>query len=104
MKKTALLIAIIACSLMSISAMAQKFPSYYPAEGFPKIGVIDVVYPDEGRIIIGDISYQVSPQAVVRSLSSKDDSLARLRAGANVGFKLSGGVITEFWLLPKNFD
>jgi len=104
MKKTALLIVVMACSFMGMSAMAQKFPSYYPAEEFPETGVIDVVYLDEGLIIIGDISYQVSPQAVVRSLSSKEDSMARLRVGTNVGFKLSGGVITEFWLLPANYD
>ena len=103
MKKALFLIIVMVSGFIGTAA-AQSYPSYYPAEGFPETGVIDVVYLDEGRIIIGDIAYQVSPQAVVRSLSSKEDSMARLRVGANVGFKLSGGVITEFWLLPANYD
>ena len=103
MKKTVLLIIVMACGLMSTHAMAQKFPSYYPAE-FPEIGVIDGVSIGKGKIRIDDSVYQISPKAVVRSLSLKEDSMARLRVGANVGFKSRGGVIVEFWLLPSNYD
>jgi hypothetical protein len=102
MKKTVLLIIVMACGFMSTHAMAQKFPSYYPAE-FPETGIIDDLNLGMGEIIINDSVYRVSPQAVVRSLSSSEDSMTRLRLGANVGFKMSGGAITEFWLLPANY-
>ena len=103
MKKTILLIIVMACGFMSSHALAQKFPSYYPEKGFNETGIIDRVNLRMGKIIIDDSTYRISPKAVVRSLSSREDSMARLRAGANVGFKMTGGVITEFWLLPANY-
>lgn len=102
MKKTVLLIIVMACGLISAQAMAQKFPGYYPAE-FPETGIIDGVNLGAGKIRIDDSAYRVSPNAVVRSLSSMEDSMTRLRVGANVGFKSRGGVIIEFWLLPANY-
>jgi opacity protein-like surface antigen len=56
MNKTLLLVAVIACALAS-TAIAATLPSYYPAEGFQRTGIVDAVYADEGRIVIGDISY-----------------------------------------------
>jgi hypothetical protein len=103
MKKTVLLIIVMACGLISAQAMAQKFPSYYPAE-FPEVGVIDGVSLGTGKIRIDDSVYRVSPQAVVRSRSSKEDSMTRLQVGTKVGFESRGGVIVEFWLLPANYD
>ena len=103
MKKTVLTFIVIACGLMSTPAMAQKFPSYYPAE-FPQVGVIDGVNIGAGKIWIDDSVYRVSSKAVIRTLSSEEGPLTRLRVGANVGFRSRGGVIVEFWLLPRNYD
>jgi hypothetical protein len=104
MKKTLSLILVVAFAFAS-TANAANLPSYYPTKGFQRTGVVDVVYADEGRIIIGDISYQMSSSAVVHSLSSYSDSFSRVRKGARVGFKFGEGrVINEFWLLPKNYD
>lgn len=103
MKKTVVLCIFLVCGLMSTHAVAQKFPGYYPAE-FPEIGIIDGVNIGAGKIRIDDSVYRVSSKAVVRSLSSKEDSMNRLRVGANVGFRSRGGVIVEFWLLPTNYD
>jgi opacity protein-like surface antigen len=104
MKKTLLLIAVIACALAS-TAIAATLPSYYPAEGFQRTGIVDAVYIKEGRIVIGDISYSISESTVVHSLSSYSDSFSRIRQGARVAFKLnSNRVIAEFWLLPRNYD
>ena len=64
MKKTVLLIIVMACGFMSTQAMAQKFPAYYP-KSFQETGVIDAVNLGKGKIIIGDIAYQVSPQVVL---------------------------------------
>jgi hypothetical protein len=103
MKKTLLLILTIAFA-MTGTAVAQSLPSYYPAKGFQRTGIVDAVYADEGRIVIGDTSYTISPAAVVHSLSSSSDSMARVRKGRRVGFKTVGAdVIKEFWLLPSNY-
>ena len=104
MKKTFFLVLAIAFVLTG-TAIAADFPSYYPDKGFQNTGRVDAVYAQDNRIIIGDISYQMSTSVVVRSLSSKNDSLARVRAGAYVGFRMGRGeVIEEFWLLPGNYD
>ena len=105
MKKTFLLVLAIACAAMS-TAIAADFPSYYPENGFQKMGRVDAVYAEDNRIIIGDISYKMSTSVVVRSLSSKNDALARVRPGAHVGFRLGkrGRLIEEFWLLPSNYQ
>ena len=104
MKKTLFQVLAIAFVLMS-TAIAADFPSYYPEKGFQNTGRVDAVYAQDNRIIIGDISYQMSTSVVVRSLSSKNDSLARVRTGAHVGFRLGKRqLIEEFWLLPGNYD
>jgi len=103
MKNTVLLIIVLTCGIAS-TALAQIFPDYYPENGFQDVGVIDDIDHFNGFIIIGDIEYRLSSKAVVRSLSSKEDSMARLRAGTMVGFRLLGtDIITEFWLLPNNY-
>lgn len=102
MKKAVLLSIVIACGFTGI-ALAQKFPSYYPSGGFGETGPIDAIDLNAGKIVIDDSSYRISPNALVRSLSSKEDSLARLRVGTIVAFKSRGGMIIEFWLLPDNY-
>lgn len=103
MKKT-LLLSLMIAFMMTGTAIAANLPDYYPAKGFPNTGRVDAVYADEGRIVIGDISYQMSSSVVVHSLSSNNDSIARIRQGVLVGFKTSRGqVIEEFWLLPSNY-
>jgi hypothetical protein len=104
MKKLFFPVLAVAVVFMS-TAIAQGFPSYYPAKGFQNTGRVDAVYAEESRIVIDDISYQLSTSVVVRSLSSRSDSLLRVRAGAHVGFRLGAGqLIEEFWLLPGNYD
>ena len=103
MKKTFLVCIFLVCGLMSGHAMAQKFPGYYPAE-FPEVGVIDGINLGAAKIRIDDSAYRLSPDAVVRSRSSKNDSLNRLQVGTKVGFRSRSGVIVEIWLLPRNYD
>lgn len=103
MKKILFPILVVAYMLVG-TAIAAGLPSYYPAKGFQNIGRVDAVYPKEGRVVIGDVSYEISTSVVVHSLSSKSDALARIRQGANVGFRTRGDVIQEFWLLPGNYD
>lgn len=104
MKKTLLLIIVFGCAIAS-TAIAATLPNYYPTNGFQHTGRIDAVYVDEGRIVIGDISYKLSSSVVVHSLSSKYASFTRIRHGAYVAFRLGNSqVIEEFWLLPGNYD
>ena len=97
------LVIVMVCGLISTHAMAQKFPGYYPDE-FPEVGVIDGINLGAGTIRIDDSVYRVSPNAVIRSRSSEEDSMTRLRIGTNVGFRVRSGVIIEFWLLPRKYD
>jgi hypothetical protein len=103
MKKTLFQVLAIAFVLTS-TAIAADFPSYYPEKGFQNTGHVDAVYAEDNRIVIGDISYRMSTSVVVRSFSSRNDSLARVRPGAHVGFRLGRGqLIEEFWMLPGNY-
>lgn len=103
MRKIRLLILMVTFA-MAGTAVAASLPGYYPAKGFPNTGRVDAVYAEEGRVVIGDVSYRISDAVVVRSLSSKNDSFARIRQGVLVGFRTNGRqVIEEFWLLPGNY-
>lgn len=104
MKQIRRLILLIAFA-MTGSAVAANLPGYYPANGFPNTGRVDAVYAKEGRVVIGDISYVVSESVVIRSLTSKNDSFARVKQGVLVGFRTGKGrAIEEFWILPGNYD
>jgi hypothetical protein len=90
--------------LLTTNAIAQSLPDYYPREGFRRTAVIDLVNLDERRIVIGDSSYTLADRVVVRSLSSRSDSLARLRVGTRVAFATNASnQIHEVWLLPDNY-
>lgn len=87
------------------TAVAQRLPAHYPAEGFQRTGIVDAVIADENRIVIGDISYTLSSNVVVHSLTAKDVSIARLRPGVHVGMRNGRSrVITELWLLPSSYE
>ncbi len=104
MKKTLTLLLLIAFPL-TFPTFASDFPSYYPDEGFDRTGRVDAVYPTEGRVVINDIPYQMSKLAIVHSVYEKRVSLARIRPGVRVAFRMGDGrVIEEFWLLPANYD
>lgn len=91
--------------LVSTAAVAQNWPDYYPREGFSRSGVVDVVYADENRIVINDVSYKMNARPIVRSLSSSYDSMARIRPGVRVAFRVDQNrEIVEFWLLPKDYE
>ena len=97
-------LALVAAAFIG-TAGAQSFPSYYPKEGFQRTGVVDAVYPDEGRIVIGDLPYQMVKSPVVHALNAYSVSFARIRPGITVAFKTGPNrIIQEFWLLPPNYD
>lgn len=86
-------------------AFSQNLPKYYPAEGFQRTGLVDAVYESEYRIVINDIQYHYSTAVVVHSLSSYRTSLARVRSGVRVAYKMgNGGEIVELWLLPLDYS
>lgn len=87
------------------TALAQDFPSYYPADGFERVGVIDAVYLEEQRIVVGDVPYVLSDDLIVHSPQSYNASRAHLRPGRVIGFEPNGGeVLTRIWLLPDNYN
>ena len=86
------------------SAIAQSLPAYYPSEGFQRTGRVDAVLADTRKIIINDIPYVLSDNAVVHALNSYSVPLSRLRSGNTIGFRTSGQrQVTTIWILPDNY-
>ena len=100
-----LLLGLAVALFATATSLAQNFPSYYPKDGFQRTGTVDAVYTDEGRVVIDDVPYLVSEELVVHALNAYSVSVARIRPGIKVGFKQGNNrVISEFWLLPLNYD
>ncbi len=100
----------ISCTLVAVllfvSATAfADLPSYYPKAGFQRVGTLDDVQLDRQILVINDIPYTMSDNIIVHSLTSFSVAASRLRPGSTVGYKMAanGRMITELWLLPKDF-
>ncbi len=90
--------------VLAATAAARDLPDYYPQGELRRVGSIDFVSLDEGRIVIDDATFTISDDVVVHSLQSYSVSKARLRPGTVVAFKTGAGrVITNFWLLPSSY-
>lgn len=103
MKK--LLIAVLLTAMtLSGTAIAQRQPANMPPEGFMTIGPVDAIFPEENRIVIGDIPYRLSDSVTIHTTSASGVSFARLRVGVMVGIKFGDSeVIRELWILPKSY-
>lgn len=98
------IVAIVAITIAG-SAYAQSLPTYYPADGFRRTGLVDAIYVDENRIVISDTQYQYSSAVVVHSMSSYRVAFGRVRPGVRVAYKMgNGNKIVELWLLPINYE
>ena len=96
-----------AAALLCIAsvATAQNLPSYYPSEGFQRTGRLDAVILQERRIVVNDIPYVLSDNAIAHGLNSYSVPLSQLRVGSTVAFKTVGRKqIVELWVLPRNYD
>ena len=102
-KKT--IYTLIATIFLAGTAMAADLPSYYPADGFQRVGVLDSVQLDRQVIIISDIPYSLANSLIVHSTSAYSVPTSQLRIGSKIGYKMarSGRLITEIWLLPNNY-
>ena len=97
--------ALLAAFLLAGTSYAQQLPSYYPDDGFQRVATIDAVHLERQVIVINDVPYTISDNAVVYSRSSANAPWSRLKAGGKIGYKQAAGgrVITEIWLLPSNY-
>lgn len=96
--------ALFTAMTLSGAAIAQRQPTGMPADGFMTIGTVDEIFAEENRIVIGDISYQLSESVKIHTTSASDVSFGRLRVGVMVGIKFGDSeVIRELWILPKSF-
>ena len=72
------------------------------------VGVVDWVNVQSGKIIIGDITYHLSPNVLVRDKKNRIVKPNKLRQDSKVGANSysgdSGQQIHEIRLLPDNFD
>ncbi len=104
MKKT-LTLLLLTVFTFAYPAFSDGLPSHYPEEGFNRTGTVDAVSFAENTVIINDIPYRISKSAIVHSLTIKTVSLARVRPGVLVAFRMGDGQeIEEFWLLPANYS
>lgn len=86
------------------STAALALPDYYDENKFEDVGRIDMINLDKKTVVINDIAYSLSDSVTVYSLSSRKDSVRRLKNGSNVAFRTSGGqLLVEIWLLPDNY-
>jgi hypothetical protein len=95
-------------ALLTNISHAVRLPSYYPANGFTYMGIVDGVNLKQHTVIVNDMSYAMADYVQVHSMSEQYDSLARVREGVEIGFsKTTGGngrgMITEIWLLPTGY-
>ena len=98
-------LAMVALLCLAGAATAQTLPSYYPSQGFQRTGIVDAVILQERRIIVNDIPYALSDNAVAHSLNSYSVPLSQLRVGSTIGFRTVGQKqIVELWVLPRNYN
>ncbi len=87
--------------LMALTGLAQVGAQAPPYE---KTGMINAVYADENRVMIGDYTFDVLPYVQVNDGSTKIGP-HHLRADTPVGFKtevVNGKrVVTEVWILNE---
>jgi hypothetical protein len=103
MKKLTYMLA--AMIFLATTSVAADFPSYYPKNGFQRVGVLDDVQLDRQIVVINDIPYSLANNLTVHSMSSYSVPATRLSRGVQVGYKMAsnGRLITEIWLLPNNY-
>ena len=103
MKKITLIT--VALMMMASSIAMAAFPSYYPSEGFPRVGTLDDVQLKRQVIVINDIPYSLANNLIVHSPSSFSVPSSQLRIGGTVGYKMATGgrLVTEIWLLPSDY-
>ena len=84
---------------------SERFPDYYPNNGFQRVGTLDAVQLDRQTVVINDIAYSLASNIVVHSQSLFSIPSTSLRVGAKVGYKMAKGgqFITEIWLLPRDY-
>ncbi len=98
-------LAAIALLCIAGVATAQNLPSYYPAEGFQRTGILDAIILQERRIVVNDIPYVLSDNAIAHGLNAYSVPLSQLRIGSSVAFKTAGHKqIVELWVLPRNYN
>ncbi len=95
--------ALTLAALLASSAIADTLPNYYPEEGFRRTGTLDDVQLERMMIVINDVPYPLSSNVVIHSPVSYRVPTSRLRAGSHVGYKLSGRLVVEVWLLPDSY-
>lgn len=91
--------------VVTTASIAAEFPSYYPQNGLQATGRINALHLEENRIVIDDVSYQMTDSPIVHALNAYSVSFGRIRPGVMVAFlPKQGNVISEFWLLPLDYD
>ena len=103
---TKLLLTLITTMVLGI-ANGAGLPASYPSDGFDRIGNVDSINFETRQVVINDMIYILSDDAVLNSLSKSSDSMGRLIKDTKVGFNFSNAgkhrYIREIWLLPSTY-
>jgi len=96
----------VATMLIGAATAYAAFPDYYPESGFQRVGTLDDVQLDRQVIIINDVPFSLANSFIVHSPSKYSVPATELERGQRIGYKMAAGgrLITEIWLLPKNYE
>ena len=92
--------------LLAGSVAAQDLPRYYKDADFQRTGRIDSVQLKAQRIVIDDISYNISSNVIIHSPRAYNVPAANLKVGTTIGYKFLNArsrLIGEIWLLPNDY-
>ncbi len=90
-------------------ATATGAPQTAVAPQIDRTGTVDYLDIENGRIVIGDHTFLVSPNTVIILPSGAKVSLSSLTRGTLVGFSLAPSTegkkrgVTRIYVLPKDF-
>lgn len=108
MNKLPALIAILLClGLLSLPALAETLPDYYP-ESFDRWGVINRIDTDNNVLVIDDSTVPFSTGLRVYTPTTRFGTVQSLQPGMRIGFGTSGsravgGTVSEVWVLPDDY-
>lgn len=93
-------------SLWHATASPAGAPYHFPG-AFAQWGVISSIDVAAGRLVVDDITVQISPDLRVMTVNTRHETVHGLRPGMRVAWGAGGartpGAVTELWVLPADY-
>ncbi len=95
---------ILCLAVFSLPLQSKELPKYYP-DPILMWFTIDQINLNQLKVILNDLSMNLSPNTKVHSLNTEFSSLQALKPGMKVFFSATGGnTINEIWILPDSYS